>query len=131
LSSDPALVLVYPFANVYAELAKIEKVDGHSGGLSPITFRWLTDKNRYVNIGLEESLPKLGAEESCFIEANNNSFAVTPDELVEIFTALKDHMDKLPKPLAVLTHKEQKTTSIKQSEAKRLAEAAAPAALGA
>lgn len=99
-------LLSYPFANVYAELPKISSVDGLSGGASPITFRWLTLKNRYVNIGLQEV-----GDSVCEIKANNNSFGVSPDEIKEIFEAVLKHMDSLPKPLPDLRVKEYKTSS--------------------
>ena len=105
---EATFILEYPFANVHAELAKMAQVDGQSGGLSPITFRWLTSKNRYVNIGLEEVSPSKSE-----IKANNNSFAVKREELSEIYAAMKAHMDKLKKPLPDLSVKEYKTTSVK------------------
>lgn len=107
---EQKLVLNYPFENVRAELPKLESFDGMSGGLSPATFRWLTKKNRFITLGLEET-----GEETCEIKANNNSFSVSSAELVEAYSAIKTHLDVLPKPLPVLTQKEEKTVSVKAS----------------
>lgn len=122
---EKELVLAYPFANVYGELPKMGSCDGLSGGGSPITFRWLTKKNRYVNIGLEEV-----TGQSCEIKANNNSFAVSQGELLEIFTSLKTHMDGLGKPLPVLTRTEAPTKSETEVARRSKVEAKAEAAQG-
>lgn len=69
----------FPFKKVMDSLHKCEQVDSYTDTPSPVTIRWLTDKNTYINIGLEEVDGK-----SCAILANNNSFQVNEFELLEV-----------------------------------------------
>lgn len=110
--------LEYPFENVRVELFKIPSVDAVSAGESPITFRWLTGKNRYINLGLE-----ISGEKSCEIAANNNSFAVTETEEQEVFDAIKAHMGAL-KELPDLSPRVHKTQSVTASRAIEMAKPA-------
>jgi hypothetical protein len=79
----------HSFEVVREVLDSIDVVDGVTAGLSPVTVRWLTKKNTYINVGLEE----LGAK-SCKVMKNNNSFGVKDSEVEEVFSGIVDALKK-------------------------------------
>jgi len=94
--------LEIPFTTVHEELPKITDVDMVSAGVSPATIRFLTKRNKYVNIGLTETVvPEKETKRTpevvgaCAVGINNNSFEVTQDELMEVHTAITTHFKTL------------------------------------
>ena len=75
----------HPFDKVRTAIENMEEVDAVSAGLSPVTVRWLTKGNKYINIGLEEK-----TKATCALVKNNNSFEVKDAELDDAF----EQMDK-------------------------------------
>jgi hypothetical protein len=57
-------------------------------GGAPATFRWLTSKNKYINLGLEQQ------GETSLLKANENSYGVTPEELEEAAQDIRGHFAK-------------------------------------
>jgi hypothetical protein len=79
----------YSFETVRNSLDSIEAVDGVTAGLSPVTVRWLTSKNKFVNVGLEEI-----AENECAVTQNNNSFGVDDTEVKEVYEGILGALKK-------------------------------------
>lgn len=97
-----ALHIKIPFARVHEELENVTNVDMVSAGVSPATVRFLTSKNKYINVGLTETVvPVKGNSHTeavvgeCMIEENNNSYEVTQSELFEVHEAIVTHFNKL------------------------------------
>jgi len=102
--SETPFKINYPFDKVVELLPQMSEVDGVSAGVSPITFRWLTKGNVYVNIGLTEIQEyeseedrysdKAPAEEYCEIATNVNSFGVSKDAMAEIHAGIENFILK-------------------------------------
>ena len=90
--SSVSYSLAYPFDDVKEALIDMKEVDGVSGGVSPATVRWLTNKNKYINVGLEE----VSTDTSRVIK-NNNSYEVKDEEVKEAFDAINEFMAKVVK----------------------------------
>lgn len=94
----------HPFNKVVELLPQIPEVDGVSAGVSPITFRWLTKGNIYVNIGLTEikkyanpeaeQKGEKPTEEYCEIGPNVNSYGVKDEAFDEIHTGITEFITK-------------------------------------
>ena len=102
LDSPNALHIKMPFARVHEELENVTNVDMVSAGVSPATVRFLTSKNKYINVGLTETVvPVKGNSHTeavvgeCMIEENTNSYEVTQSELFEVHEAIVTHFNKL------------------------------------
>ena len=80
-------VFQFPFADVLSALSSHKQVDSTSAGYSPVTVRWLTKKNKFVNLGLVELDKK-----TCQLVRNNNSFGVTDEELNEAYDGIAGHV---------------------------------------
>lgn len=79
-----------PFEKVRETLATLPEIDGISAGLSPITFRILTKKNKFINIGLEEL-----SKTECQIAPNHNSFSVTAEEMADVYRLVTTSLEGL------------------------------------
>lgn len=97
-------IVNHPFNKVVELLSQIPDVDGVSAGVSPITFRWLTKENTYVNVGLTE-VKKFASveaeqrgekptEEFCEIAPNVNSYEVKDSTVEEIHRGVCDFITK-------------------------------------
>lgn len=84
------IVINKKYDDVRAYLETHKNVDMVTGGGSPATFRWLTSKNKYVNLGLATSQDNTGS----ILTANHNSFGVTQEELQEVANDVSGHFNK-------------------------------------
>jgi len=95
------LVINQNFMDIHEALPTIENVDMVSTGMSPATIRYLTKNNKYINVGLEETVVPVEKTKTteavvgkCTILANNNSFEVTPSELKQVHSAIESYFSK-------------------------------------
>ena len=105
-------ILPFPFEVLVEHLTKVPGVDMISTGDSPATFRWLNGRNVYVNLGMER-LPGNETE----IAVNNNSYAVTGQDILEASEAITKYMKDIkweaPTPqVPQKTYKETKASDL-------------------
>lgn len=83
------IVIPHKYDDVRKYLETHKNVDMITVGSAPATFRWLTSKNKYINLGLA-----LVDDTSSKITANENSYGVQQCEIQEVATDVTGHFAK-------------------------------------
>jgi len=87
-NTDQVADLPFPFEVLVENITKVPGVDMVSAGDSPATFRWLSDRNVYVNLGLT----RMEDPKKTRLSINNNSYAVTAEDVKDSAKAIAAYM---------------------------------------